>query len=253
MDPRLFKSLVAEASLAPSVHNIQPTRWRAEDGCVIVTADPARRLPIGDPEGRDVAVSHGCAVEGFSLAAAARGLSVKVAPGEVATLTLTTGAESDSLRAFAPARRTYRGRFETGTAAKDACAGLAAPDLIILQDPSAIAAIAALYDDASLRWFRRADYRAELVSWMRLSRRDPNWGHDGLDAESMAMSPFEAAVAGLVLRPGVFEALDRLGAARPLVAEASVVRSATALALMHTIKNALDPLNTLNPGRVLQA
>jgi FAD/FMN-containing dehydrogenase len=30
-------------------------------------------------------------------------------------------------------------------------------------------------------------------------------------------------------------------------------KSATALALMHTIKNALDPLNTLNPGRVLQA
>lgn len=28
LDSDLFRDLVAEASLAPSVHNIQPTRWR---------------------------------------------------------------------------------------------------------------------------------------------------------------------------------------------------------------------------------
>lgn len=237
LDPRVLRTLVAEASLAPSVHNIQPTRWRPEDGRVVVTADPARRLPIGDPEGRDVAVSHGCAVEGFRIAAASQGLAVEVAPdgSDVAVLTLKGVAEVDPLAAFVRARRTYRGRFEASPSARDACARLAetCPDLVMLQEQEAIADLAALYDDASLRWFRRADYRAELVSWIRLSRRHADWARDGLNAEAMAMSPFEAAGAGFVLGPGVFEALDKVGLARALVAEAPIVRSATAVALFH--------------------
>lgn len=47
------------------------------------------------------------------------------------------------------------------------------------------------------------------------------------------MSAIEAAGAGLVLRPGVFEGLDRIGLAGALVAEAAVVRSASAIALFH--------------------
>jgi hypothetical protein len=237
LDPRILQALVAEASLAPSVHNIQPTRWRPEDGRVVVSADPARRLPIGDPEGRDVAVSHGCSVEGFRIAAASRGLSADIATGgpEVAILTLSAGAEADPLAASVATRRTYRGRFEASTSTREACARLAetCPDLVVVQQEGAIADLAALYDDASLRWFRRADYRAELVSWMRLSRRHADWARDGLNAEAMEMSAFEAAGAGFVLRPGVFEALDKVGLAGSLVAEAPVVRTATAVALFH--------------------
>lgn len=236
----LLEALVAEASLAPSVHNIQPTRWRlTPEGQVIVLEDPARRLPVGDPEHRDVEVSHGCAVEGFCLAASERGLGVTVEPGGggVATLTVSEGGLFDPLASFARQRRTYRGRFNSGDVATAACAQVAeaCPDLIVVQASDRIAELANLYDEASLRWFRQAAYRRELVSWMRLSRRHPEWSRDGLNAEAMEMSPLEAAGAGLVLRPGVFEALDRIGAARGLVAEAPVVRSAAAIALFHRL------------------
>jgi hypothetical protein len=234
----LFEALVAEASLAPSVHNIQPTRWRlSPEGQVIVLEDPARRLPIGDPEHRDVSVSHGCAVEGFCLAASERGLGVTVEPavGGVATLTMSGGGQVDPLAPFARQRRTYRGRFQDPSLAAPACAQVAeaCPDLTVVQASDQIADLANLYDEASLRWFRERTYRAELVSWMRLSRRHPAWSRDGLNAEAMEMSPLQAAGAGLVLRPGVFEALDRIGMAKGLVAEASVVRSAAAVALFH--------------------
>jgi hypothetical protein len=237
LDAQLLRALVAEASLAPSVHNIQPTRWRAWEDRVAVVADPARRLPVGDPEGRDVAVSHGCAVEGFRLAAAARNLNLAIATGgpEVAVLTRDGAGEPDDLSTFVTTRRTYRGRFEKTGSARDACARIAGfcPDLVVVEDEARIADVATLYDEASLRWFRRADYRAELVSWMRLSRRHPGWARDGLNAEAMEMSGLEAVGAGFVLRPGVFEALDRIGAAGALVAEAPVVRTATAVALFH--------------------
>lgn len=237
LDAQTFRALVAEAALSPSVHNTQPTRWRlTPDGRVRVLEDTSRRLPIGDPEGRDLHVSHGAAVEGFCLAASRRGLAVDVRTdaGDIAELTVCTGDGSDPLAAYLTARRTYRGKFKNGPTAHAALARLEQDDdLIIVQSPEQIAELAHLYDDASLRWFRNAPYRAELVSWMRLSRRHPSWSRDGLNTEAMEMSSVEAAGAGMVLRPGVFEALDRVGLSGALVAEATVVRTASAITLFH--------------------
>ena len=235
LDEATFRQLVAEARLAPSVHNTQPTRWRlTPEGHVLVLEDPARRLAVGDPDGRDIGVSHGCAVEGFSLAASTAGLTTVVHPeaGAVARLKFQNGGEPDALAAFVSGRRTYRGRFRS-TADEEVLAGLAQTDLTVTRDRGEIADLAALYDEASLRWFRNAPYRAELLSWMRLSSRHPDRLRDGLAADAMEMSFVEAMGAGLVLRPGVFEALDRVGLARPLVAEAPVVRTAPAIALFH--------------------
>jgi nitroreductase len=243
LSPEDFALLVAEANLAPSVHNTQPTRWRlTPDGEVLAFEDLSRRLAVGDPEGRDAGVSHGAAMEGFALAAASRGLEVELAPPApeappglrpVARLSLSTGATPCLLRSHVPVRRTYRGAF----AKSDPSAGLegleASGDVRLVRDADGIAQLAQLNDQASLRTFRDKAYRAELLSWMRLSRRDPRWAQDGLNAEAMEMSPVEAAVAGRVLRPGMFEALDRFGLAAGLVAEARVVRSAKAVALFH--------------------
>lgn len=234
-------ALAAEANLAPSVHNTQPTRWRlAPDGAVEVLEDTTRRLPVGDPLGRDADVSHGCAIEGFALACARRGQSITVEPlsGEgalrpVARLILGDDPGPDPLQAAVPVRRTYRGAFAKDSAAARLDAIPAADDLTLVGHPTGIGHLAALNDIASLKTFRDAAYRAELVSWMRLSRRHPGWALDGLNAEAMEMSGVEAAGAGFVLRPGVFEALDGLGLARLFVAEAPVVRSAAAIALFH--------------------
>lgn len=235
LDPDTFRVLVAEANLAPSVHNIQPTRWRLlPNGRVEVLEDHRRRLPVGDPEGRDIGVSHGSAVEGFRLAASQRGLAVEVGHREgcVAELIASEGGKLDPLAPFLRQRRTYRGRFELDGEAR---ARRLAPteDITVIDDLEGIARLAELYDEASLRWFREGPYRAELVSWMRLSRRHPAWSIDGLNAEAMEMSAIEAAGAAFVLRPGVFETLDRFGLAGGLVAEAPVVRSAAAVALFH--------------------
>ena len=52
-------------------------------------------------------------------------------------------------------------------------------------------------------------------------------------SEAMTLSAMEAFGAGLVLRPGVFEALDRLGLGGVLTSEAEVVGSSAAVALFH--------------------
>src|SRR5262245_17627956 len=100
MTPSELAALVAEANLAPSVHNTQPTRWRiATGGGVLVLEETSRRLPVGDSAGRDAGVSHGAAIEGFALACAARGRAVGVEP--------LTGPADDGLRPVA--RLTFAG------------------------------------------------------------------------------------------------------------------------------------------------
>ncbi|MFC7379475.1 hypothetical protein [Brevundimonas sp. GCM10030266] len=238
MTPEDFADIVADAALSPTVHNVQPTLWRRIDaGTVAVLQAEGRTLPVGDPTGRDVAASHGSAVEGFLIAAGARGLAFVAEAGEdgeIARLRATGSASPDPLAPVLRTRRTWRGKFaespapgvlETLTAT--------APDLTVLSEADDIAAVAALNDVASLKGFRDHGFRRELLAWMRLSRGHPLWAVDGLNAEAMGMSGMEAFGAGIVLRPRVFETLDRLGMAGALTGEAAVVRSAAAVALFH--------------------
>jgi hypothetical protein len=239
-------AIAIQANLAPSVHNTHPTRWRLEaDGRVTVLEDMQRRLPVGDPLGRDAGVSHGAAIEGFALACAELRLAVSVEPlseaargglRPVARLSLMSGRGPDPLATAVPLRRTYRGAF-TKARSKAATDALAAEgDIHLVRDVEGISHLAALNDEASLRNFRNGPFRAELLSWMRLSHDDPRWVMDGLNAETMEMSRFAAAAAGVALRLGVFETLDRVGVPSLLVAEAKVARSAEAIALFFARK-----------------
>ena len=69
----LLRTVVAEARLAPSVHNVQPSRWRLVGNRLLLLGDPSRAIPVADPAGRDWRLSHGAHLEGLALALAARG------------------------------------------------------------------------------------------------------------------------------------------------------------------------------------
>jgi nitroreductase len=236
-----FATLVERANLAPSVHNTQLTRWRlSDDGSVLVLEDPTRRLPVADPAGRDAAVSHGAAIEGFRLACADAGSAVDVerldGPDEgglrpVARLTLRDGGQADPLSTYVATRRSYRGTFAKRALPANLDTLSAAGDVVLVQTAAGLARLAELNDEGALRTYRDRPYREELRSWLRLSRRHPQWALDGLNAEEMAMSGVTAAGAALVMAR--FELLDRIGVASALVAEAAVIRSAKAIALLH--------------------
>lgn len=66
------RRVVAEAVWAPSVHNTQPWRFTVGDHRLSLHADDGRRLPVADPDGREMLMSCGAAL--FTIRLALRSL-----------------------------------------------------------------------------------------------------------------------------------------------------------------------------------
>jgi nitroreductase len=243
--PELLRELVAEARLAPSVHNIQPARWRLlTDNRLLLIDDTTARVPHADPTGHDAHLSLGAALEGMALALARRGLAIagitaseqRLSQQHVALCTLAVDATGapDPLSDIVLRRLSWRGMFRTAgddDAGFDAIAA-ARDDVVCIRDAAAIAEIAAWGDDADLFFLRRANYRHELLQWMRLSASHPRYQYDGLNREALAMTAAEGIGAKLVLGR-LFAPLDGLGLAPPLISDRGKTASAAGLVLFY--------------------
>lgn len=237
-----IRALIAEAALAPSVHNVQPARWRIEADGATLFEDVARRLSAADPRGHDAQISLGVAAEGFRIAASRAGWGVQtemldgMAQGDlraVARLRLASGGTLDPLAAFVATRASHRGAFaKVSGLDRQAAAALASEDASVLTGPATLAEAGRHLDAASWGYMRDDGFRRELLSWMRLSRRHPDWSRDGLNGEAMAMGGIAAAGAGLVLGP-LFKPLASVGLAQPLLAEGSRIARDAAVVLFH--------------------
>ncbi|HVS31401.1 MAG TPA: hypothetical protein VMS98_08090 [Thermoanaerobaculia bacterium] len=113
--------LISWAVLAPSSHNTQPWTFRITDDGVEISADFTRRLPVADPEGRELFISLGAAITNLRVAAAHFGFETSVLyesdaeSAAVAVVTLRETCDADaSLRALFPSiakRHTNRQPF----------------------------------------------------------------------------------------------------------------------------------------------
>lgn len=248
------EEVAAEAARAPSVHNVQPARWRfTDDGGVILFRAHGRALPVADPSGHDVQASLGATFEGMAIALSRRGTTLCAPTREtraaaagcspVVRAELTAGAADDPLAPFVSTRRSWRGTFSGHTEAdRERLAAMATTDAYFVATPPEIAEIARIHDLATWEFERRENYHRELWQWLRLSPRHPLYHRDGLNAECLALSGVERVAAQLLLQPQVFRLLGRASVARHVVSEATRVRSAMALVLFcpHRSDSAFD-------------
>ncbi len=66
---RVARRIVELASRAPSVHNTQPWRWQYHDGKLELHTDVSRQLDTADPDGRNLVISCGAALQHAQAAA----------------------------------------------------------------------------------------------------------------------------------------------------------------------------------------
>ncbi|ATO64006.2 Acg family FMN-binding oxidoreductase [Mycobacterium avium] len=176
-DPETVRTALALASRAPSVHNTQPWRWRIDPAGLHLYADPARQLPHTDPDGRDLILSCGIAVQHCVTAFAAVGWRSRVRrlpdpddPDHLATLEFspqTADYVDVALAAAIPRRRTDRRHYSCwpvpvgDIALMAARAARAGVTLYQVQDVGGLHDIVA----QSIRDHLTQDYLAELTTW----------------------------------------------------------------------------------------
>ncbi|MFC4944918.1 Acg family FMN-binding oxidoreductase [Pseudonocardia sp. GCM10023141] len=122
LDAEQTAGLLTTAARAPSLHNTQPWRFRVTPTVIELYSDPDRRLPVVDPDGREMRIACGAALLNLRLALQGHGIRPLVTvlpdadrPDLIATVRhggrkIPTPAVLQLLRAV-PLRRTNRRPF----------------------------------------------------------------------------------------------------------------------------------------------
>ena len=186
-----FEFLVAQAVKAPSGHNTQPWKFRQNGSVVEIHPDFDRRLPVVDPDDRELFVSLGCAAENLCLAAQNIGYESSVAVGDtgVIAVALAEGADVKSSPLFEQIdlRQTNRSIYTGEEIALDALKRLQA---IRSEDGVSVhyyARQTKQFNDieqcvlqGNTRQMQNESFKAELKSWMRFNKKHQDQTLDGL-------------------------------------------------------------------------
>jgi hypothetical protein len=186
-DRGTLHELVAAATRAPSVHNVQPWRFRPRPGGLEVHIDRMRALPVHDPFDRELTISVGAAVTTLEVAARAAGWGprTRVHPSEhdpdlLAVVELGERAvPSDDDIALAAAitqRVTHRGAFRPDALPDGLLPALVAAGedegvaLVPIEGEAALTDLAAVVAGADRTQFGDVRWRRELAMWMHPER-----------------------------------------------------------------------------------
>jgi hypothetical protein len=199
-DVRALVPAVVEAAIrAPSVHNTQPWRFVAHDDVVELWDDPARGLPVLDPDGRARLISCGAALALAEVAAAGLGVTTRTTllpedgvPEHLADLQLGAPHDPDdaqlALAAAIGRRHTERGAFdESADLPPETVRALASAVqatgcwLRVVASPDDAAAVTVLLARADDVQSNDPAYRDELRQWTGRAPDSP----DGIPAAAV--------------------------------------------------------------------
>lgn len=248
-------ALLAWAVLAPSPHNTQPWAWTVADGVIELRADASRLLTVSDPDGRELVIGCGAALEHLLLRLGAEGmpLTVEEFPASEdgsALARVRTGAgepyeHRPDLVAAMVTRRTNRTAYhgdpmDSGLRSALTRAGRRfGVETTWLEDSDSRTALVTLIMDADREQMSSVEFRRELAHWMRPKHSSSS---DGMQADLLGQHGIAAYVAPLAVR--TFD-MGAMQAAR----DGELTSGSPDLAVIWTAAD--DPAAWLATGRAL--
>lgn len=212
LDAVLLRLALAKVVRAPSSHNSQPWSFHVVGDTVELRADPSRRLPVVDPNDRELIISCGAALDHLRVVLRGHGVEPVVElldDGERLARVrfgqrFAPTADDEAVMAAIDRRHTNRAPFEKRPVPLEAILALreAAGDqhafLLAIQEPERRHALAALIADGDRRQWHDAEFRRELAHWMRPNQE---LAFDGMPGRAVGVaSNLVSYVAPLVVR-----------------------------------------------------
>lgn len=188
--PMQMRELVRYATLAASGHNAQPWQFAIRTDAIEIHPDYTRRLPVVDPNDRELWISLGCALENLLLTAHATGYATEVTyPAAADFIHIRLVADTPRPSALfdaIPLRQNTRSVYN-GQSVKavdlDAMQALTLEPGVALRyllDPPALETILAYVNEGNLRQYADPAFVAELLAWLRFNKKAALASGDGL-------------------------------------------------------------------------
>ncbi|MFN8529780.1 MAG: twin-arginine translocation signal domain-containing protein [Anaerolineae bacterium] len=189
-----IRELIRYATLAANGHNTQPWKFAIRENAIEIHPDYSRRLPIVDPDDRELWISLGCALENLLIAARAIGFAAEVTyPDEEdvirVELAADTALESPLFEAI-PQRQTTRSEYDgrsVDMAILDRLARMPQEPGVMLRlvtHPTDMDTILEYVNQGNLSQYADQAFLDELIAWLRFTRKEALGSLDGLYTQS---------------------------------------------------------------------
>ena len=195
-----LRELVRFATLAASGHNTQPWKFALtagskadpHEGAIEIHPDDSRRLPVVDPQDRELWISLGCALENLLIAARAAGYATDVTYPDTAehihVRLMPDAPQRSSLFDAIPLRQNTRSEYDgqaLASTALDDLQGLPLEPGVALwfaTNPAQQATVLDYVNQGNLRQYADKAFVDELMHWLRFNTREATASLDGLFA-----------------------------------------------------------------------
>lgn len=189
MSPQMTE-IIRYATLAANGHNTQPWKFALRQDGIEIHPDTSRRLPVVDPDDRELWISLGCALENLLLAARAAGYAPTVAyPGTVDIIRVQLAPDTPQagpLFDAIPLRQTTRSAYNgQPVPAADLDTVQALPlepgvSLRFLTAPAEMETALEYVNEGNLRQYADRAFVDELIAWLRFNKKEAMSTLDGL-------------------------------------------------------------------------
>lgn len=189
-----LRELVRYATLAANGHNTQPWKFDIQENTIDIYPDYSRRVPIIDPDDRELWISLGCALENLLVAARATGYTAEVAyPDAEDVICVRLAAETpqdDELFNAIPLRQTTRSEYngqpvESGKF--DQLVNLPQEPGVALHfvtSPGEMETVLEYVNQGNRSQYADKAFIDELIAWLRFNRKEALASLDGLYTSS---------------------------------------------------------------------
>jgi hypothetical protein len=188
--PTQMRELVRYATLAANGHNTQPWRFAIIENAIEIHPDYVRRLPVVDPNDRELWISLGCALENLIVAARAAGYAPEVTYPDAADFIHvhlpTDIPQADPLFDAIPLRQNTRSEYDGQPIEHDDLDQVQAlplePGVALrfVTNQAEQEMVLEYVNQGNLSQYADEAFLAELMHWLRFNKKEALASLDGL-------------------------------------------------------------------------